>query len=446
MIKLSSVLAALASTILTVGATGVAVANPGRDGSQGEGGAASDRGAAGAAIVVDWNRELLQIVQTPSAQPATVHPTRSFGLLHLAIYDAVASIDRNARTFLASADAPRGARPDAAAAAAGHAVLTSLFPAMTPALDRLLADELATIPSGRHTRQGIQVGQDVAARLIAARARDGSATIPGLFVAGTEPGDYRPTPSNFPAPAFTNWGEVMPFALDSGAQFRPTPPPALTSDAYARAINEVESLGRDKSTTRTPEQTTIGRFWSPAIWNTWNSIAEDAVLAHHANLEQTAAVFAALDVTIADSAIAFYDAKYEFRLWRPITAIRLADTDGNRATVGDPTWSPLTPTAPDPSYPGAHSTISAAGAAVLAAFFGNRDEIRVTSTALPGVVRTFGSYSDVANEAGLSRIFAGQHTRLDHEAGERLGRDVAGFVLGTSGIGRVDDAGLGLER
>jgi membrane-associated phospholipid phosphatase len=228
---------------------------------------------------------------------------------------------------------------------------------------------------------------------------------------------------------------VTPFVLRTGAQFRPAPPPALTSDAYARALNEVESLGRDTSTTRTADETVIGRFWAPPIWNTWNAIAEDAVLAHHANLERAAAAFAALDVTFADSAIAFYDAKYHDQLWRPITAVRFADTDGNPATIGDPTWTPLAVTAPDPSYPGAHSTISAAGAVVLSAFFGDRDEIRVSTPALPGVVRSFGSYSDVATEAGLSRIFAGQHTRLDHEAGKQLGSDVAQYVLSVSGIG-----------
>jgi hypothetical protein len=433
MIKLTPALALFASALLTVGATGVAAAGSrGPDGSQGESGAG--RGFRGGVIVVDWNRELLQIVQTPGAQPATVHPTRSFALLQTAIYDAVASITRNGAPVLVSVDAPGGARPDAAAAAAGHAVLTSLYPAMTPALDRLLADELARIPGGPPTQRGIDVGERVASLLLAARARDGSAAIPLPFTAGSRPGDYRPTPPNFAPPVFAHWSDVTPFMLRSGDQFRPAPPPALTSDAYARALSEVKSLGQDTSTTRTADETVIGRFWAPAIWNTWNSIAENAVLAHHADLEQAAAMFAALDLTFADSTIAFYDAKYHFQLWRPITAVRLADSDGNAGTIGDPTWAPLAVTAPDPSYPGAHSTISAAGAVVLAAFFGNRDEIRVTSPALPGVVRTFSSYADVATEAGLSRIFAGQHTRIDHEAGERLGSDVARSVLRVSGI------------
>jgi membrane-associated phospholipid phosphatase len=441
MIKIAPVLATLVSALLAVGSTGVAHADPaGHDG--GPGGNGAGRGPQGAAFVVAWNRELLHIVQTPGAQPATVHQTRSYALLHAAIYDAVVSITRNGTPYLFAVDAAGGARPDAAAAAAGHAVLAALYPAMRPALDQQLAAELTLIPDGQAKEHGIEVGDRVASLLLAARADDGSAASPAPFVAGGQPGDYRPTPPNFPQPVFTAWGDVTPFVLRSGAQFRPAPPPALTSAEYAQALNEVKSLGQDSSTTRTPDETVIGKFWAPPIWNTWNAIAEDAALAHHTNLERTAAMFAALDLSFADSAIAMYDAKYHYQLWRPITAIRLADTDGNSATIGDPTWTPLAVTAADPSYPGAHSTISAAGAAVLSAFFGNRDDIRVSSPALPGIVRTFGSYSDVAAEAGLSRIFAGQHTRLDHDAGLQLGRDVAQFVLRESDLGHFNPNGM----
>jgi len=426
--KFAPLLATVVSALVVVSSTSVALADPVRhEGGPGINGAG--RGPDGSAIVVAWNRTLLHIVQTPGLQPATVHPTRSFALLQTAIYDAVVSITRDGPPFLASVDAPRGARPDAAAAAAGHAILTTLYPTMQPALDQQLAVELAAIQDGRAKREGVDVGQVVASKLLAARASDGSAAVPAPFVAGSQPGDYRPTPPNFPAAAFTGWGKVTPFVLRKGAQFRPSPPPALTSAAYARALKEVQSLGQDTSPTRTAEQTVIGKFWAPPIWNTWNAIAEDAALAHHANLERSAAMFAALDLSFADSTIALYDAKYHYQLWRPITAIRLADTDGNPATIGDPTWTPLAVTAGDPSYPGAHSTISAAGAAVLSAFFGDRHGIQVTSPALAGVVRTFTSYSAVATEAGLSRIFAGQHTRFDHRAGLRLGNDVARFVL-----------------
>jgi membrane-associated phospholipid phosphatase len=444
MITFTRVLATLVAGLLTVGSTGVAQADSaGHD--RGAGAGEAGRGFQGGAFVVAWNRELLHIVQIPGVQPPTVHQTRSYALLHAAIYDAVVSITRDGRPYLVSVDAPHDARPDAAAAAAGHTTLATLYPAMKPALDQLLADELALIPDGRAKRQGIAVGHEVSSRLLAARADDGSDAVPAPFVAGSQPGDYRSTPPNFPSPVFVDWGTVAPFVLHAGAQFRPAPPPALTSAAYGRALNEVQSLGQDNSTTRTADETLIGRFWAPAIWNTWNAIAEDAALAHHTNLGRSAAMFAALDLSFADSAIAMYDAKYHYQLWRPVTAIRLADTDGNPATIGDPTWLPLTATAADPSYPGAHSTISAAGAAVLSAFFGNRDGIDVRSSAVPGVVRTFHSYSDVATEAGLSRIFAGQHTRIDHVAGLRLGSDVARYVLRATGLGHLDPDG-GDER
>jgi hypothetical protein len=161
---------------------------------------------------------------------------------------------------------------------------------------------------------------------------------------------------------------VTPFVLDSGRQFRAPAPQPLTSDAYADAIDEVQQVGSATSTTRTPEQTEIGKFWNPPIQNFWNQIAQTVALAHHTDLPTTARLFAALNLSFADSAIAFYDAKYAYQLWRPVTAIRLADTDDNPDTVADPNWLPLAGNTPaDPSYPGAHSTISAAGADVLAA-------------------------------------------------------------------------------
>ena len=230
--------------------------------------------------------------------------------------------------------------------------------------------------------------------------------------------------------------------LDRGDQFRPPPPPALTSDAYSAAINEVKSLGSATSTTRTADQTEIGRFWNPSIQNFWNQIAGTVAAAQHSDLPTTARLFAALNLSFADSAIAFYDAKYTYRLWRPVTAIRLADTDGNPNTVADPSWLPLSGnTAADPSYPGAHSTISAAGADVLGSFFGDDQQFSVTSPALPGVTRSFSSFDAAAEEAGLSRIFSGQHTRIDHVAGLTLGHDVAGFVLHNALLPAHDSSG-----
>ncbi|MFL5653092.1 MAG: vanadium-dependent haloperoxidase [Ktedonobacteraceae bacterium] len=416
--KKKLIVASSIGLVLVVGAVVAALVLSSALATRATGNAANGANASGA-IVIAWNKELLHIVQTPGAQPATVHPTRSYAILHAAIYDAVVSITRDAPAYLFSVSAPSSARADAAAAQAAHDALVALYPKWKAALDQQLAGELATIPDGAGKQQGIQVGQAVAVRLLNMRANDGSAVTPYPFVPGSQPGNYRLTPPKFAAPVFTNWGNVTPFVLNNAAQFRPGPPPAVTSQAYMQALNEVKSLGQKTSTTRTADQTVIAKFWAGPIWNTWNEIAENAALAHHTNLETTARLFAVLNLSFADSTIALYDAKYYYQLWRPVTAIRKTD----------PTWTPQAVTALDPAYPSAHGVISGDGAAVLSAFFGNQDHISLKSDVLPGVVRSFASYNDVATEAGLSRIYAGQHTRIEIEVGSQLGQNVAQFVL-----------------
>ena len=380
--------------------------------------------------VIDWNQLLLTIVNTPGVQPANVQPTRNFAILHAAIYDAVDAVDRTHEPYLIFVRASHNVSETAAADAAARTALGGLYPSQQGVIDAAYATELAKVTDGPAKDNGIRLGERVASNLLAIRAIDGSSILSPPFVAGTNPGDYRSTPPNFPTPAFTTWGQVTPFVLNSGDQFRPAPPPALASDAYAAAINEVQSLGSATSTTRTAEQTEIGKFWNPPIQNFWNQIADSVAASHHTDLPTTARLLAELNLSFADSAIAFYDAKYTYRLWRPVTAIRLADTDGNPNTIGDPNWLPLSGnTAADPSYPGAHSTISAAGADVLDSFFGNKQQFSLTSPALPGVTRSFTGFKAAAEEAGLSRIYSGQHTRLDHVSGQKLGHDVAGFVL-----------------
>jgi membrane-associated phospholipid phosphatase len=381
--------------------------------------------------VIDWNRRLITILGTPGAQPATVHPTRSFAILQAAEHDAVVSITHQSAPYGRPVPAPADARPDAAADQAAHDVLVGLYPSMRTGLDTQLAGELAALPNGQPTTDGERVGAAAAQQLLALRSADGSSAKPPPFVPGTRPGDYRPTPPKFAAPMFSNWGAVTPFALTAPQQFRPGAPPPVTSPTYATALDEVKSLGRDTSTTRTPDETVAGKFWSSApVWNTWNQVTQQLLAGRHASLTQATTVFSTLDLALADTTIAMYDAKYHWLVWRPVTAIRLGDTAGNPAIVGDPTWTPLTPTAGDPSYPGAHSAISEAAATVLAAFYGTHQTFSVTSAADPGVTRSFSSLAQAADEAGLSRIWAGQHTRLDHQAGQTLGLQVARFVLG----------------
>jgi hypothetical protein len=388
--------------------------------------------AQAANIVIQWNRILLEIVRTPGAQPATIHATRSFAMMHAAIYDAVNTIDKTHTPYLAQPPAVSSwASRDAAAATAGFRVLFELYPTQRKMLVSRYVEQLRQIPNGSAKGIGAGLGFHVAQRILAQRSNDGSNVRPPAFVAGTAPGDYQLTPPNFPQPVFRQWPHVVPFTLTSAEQFRLGPPPALTSDTYTTAFQEVKGLGFIASTTRSADQTQIGKFWNGNIWNYWNEIAETATLAHDLTVADSARLFALLNLTLADSVIAFYDTKYTYLFWRPVTAIRAADTDGNPATVADPNWLPLSvKTAPDPSYPGAHSTISSASAAVLKFFF-NSDEFSyaVTSEVLPGVERSFNSFTAAADEAGLSRIYAGVHFRTDHTSGQQLGVNVADYVV-----------------
>ena len=380
--------------------------------------------------VVQWNRTLLVIVRTPGAQPATIHPTHSFAIMHAAIYDAVNAIDGTHKPYLVRLSASHFASQEAAAAAAAHEVLVKLYPSFQTTLDTQFQQALAQLPKGGQA-DGINIGNTVADRILALRANDGSNNPPARFVFGNAPGDYQSTPPNFPPqPQFTSWSRVTPFALEAADQFRPGGPPKLTSDRYADAFEQVKSLGIAGSTTATADQALTGRFWNGAIQNYWNEITQTAALAHDLTTAQNARLFALLNLSFADGVIAFYDAKYTYNFWRPVTAIRAAATDGNPDTDADPNWLPeVGNTTPDPSYPGAHAVISAAGAEVLISFFHKRHfEFDVTSEVLPGVVRSFTSFPAAADEATLSRIFAGVHFLFDLTTGQRLGSDVADFV------------------
>jgi len=386
--------------------------------------------------VVRWNRTLLVIVRTKGAQPATVHPTRSFAIMHAAMYDAVNAIDRSHEPYLVELErVPAAASQDAAASVAAHDVLSALYPAFQTTLDSQLSEELAGLPADARRTQGEAVGHAVAAAVLDLRRDDGSAAQPIPFVFINAPGRYQSTPPNFPPePQFTHWSHVMPFVLRRADQFRPGPPPALTSDAYGDSFNQVKALGIADSTAATPGEKLIGRFWNGAIQNYWNEIAQTATLRQGLTTANSARLFALLNLSLADSVIAFYDAKYTYNFWRPVTAIRAAALRTNPATQPDPNWLPEAAKTPnDPSYPGAHAAISAAAQAVLVAFFDKDDiSLNVTSEVLPGTERHFESFSAAEREASLSRIFAGVHFSTDEQAGEILGRRVADFVIDQS--------------
>jgi hypothetical protein len=380
--------------------------------------------------VIQWNRTLLQILQTPGAQPATIHPTRSMAIVHLAIYDAVNAIVGGHAAYLVL-HAPRSASPEAAAAAAAHTTLLALFPNQHAVIDAKFQDSLSQIGGGAHVSQGIRVGIEAANAILAARADDGADGTPPVFVPASGPGEYQLTPPSFQPPVFTHWANVRPFALETGDQFRPPPPPAVTHPRYTADFDEVRSLGELNSGTRTAEQTDIGRFWGAApVQSVWNQIAQLAGLSFENSLKQNARLFALLDTSIADGVIALYDSKYTHHRWRPITAVRAGDLDGNPDTAGDPNWTPLAMTALDPSYVGAHAEISQSAATILGDFFGtDRLDFSLTNPTLPNIVRTFQSFSQAADEAAASRIYAGQHFRYDEDAGQALGDEVGHFIF-----------------
>jgi hypothetical protein len=359
-----------------------------------------------------------------------------------AIYDAVNAIDQTYSVYHTDARsmARRQDSVQAAAAQAAHDVAAGVYNrAQEVALfDATLAGDLCGIPDAEAKQNGIVLGQYVAAQMLAWRASDGAAFVVPYTIGGNA-GDWQPTPPAFAqTPAAPQWPFVTPFALASGSQFRPGPPPSLTSSAYTEAFDQMKAIGGNGTTTpstRTPDQTEIAVFWAGAGATNagvaiWNQIAETVSARSGLTLVQNARLFALLNVTIADSFIAGFDAKYAFQnghgFWRPVTAIRAAGSDGNPDTLSDSAWTPLITTPNHPSYIALHACQSESAAQALAAFFGT-DRVGFTATS-GGVSRSFRSFTAAAHEAGLSRIYGGIHWSFDVAQGWHVGRSVGKYV------------------
>jgi membrane-associated phospholipid phosphatase len=389
-----------------------------------------DRYLPSANVVLEWNQLALHAVGQARVSPVVA--SRALAITQAAVYDSVNAIDRSFEPYHAHVHASRGASPEAAAAQAAHDALTALFPAQAGTFDSALAADLAGIPPGQ-ARQGVEVGSEVARQILDWRSTDGSAATV-TYTPGTDPGDWQPTPPAFLPALAPQWPNVTPFALSAGSQFRPGPPPALDSAAYAAAFNEVKDLGRSDSTTRTAEQTQIARFWNDALgtafaFGYWNRIAEGVAADQGLSLVSDARLFALLNIATADAIISCWDAKYTYNLWRPVTAIRAADTDGNPDTEPDAGWTPLLVTPNFPSYTSAHSTVSGAAAGVLTALFGADYHFTVGAESVP-YTRSFASFEAAAAEAGRSRIYGGIHYAFDSATGLAVGAEVADYVVG----------------
>ena len=403
--------------------------------------------AAAASLVTEWNALALDAIRAESTAPPRA--ARGLAMVHAAVFDAVNSVDGTHNAYHTFLPTP-GASREAAAIEAAHRVLSHLFPSQAASFDAARTSGLAGVADGPAKTAGINLGATVADNMIALRIADGSAGS-GSYTPGTNPGDWQPTPPGFAPALLPHWPAVTPFVMTSGAQFRP-PPPALNSPEYTAAFNEVRDLGSATSAVRTADQTDIARFWADGPGTAtppghWNRIAATVSTQQGNTLSQDARLFALLNLALADAGIAAWDAKYgtDIDLWRPVTGIRMADLDGNIDTAAVPDWEPLLTTPPFPAYTSGHSTFSGAAAAMLAAFYGT-DLIAFTSSAEGFAVgdRSFSSFSQAADEAGMSRIYGGIHWQFDNTEGLSAGGALGAFVFANALTPVPEPAALGL--
>lgn len=382
---------------------------------------------ADADVVRDWNMQLLKV-------PSAVGPpqARLLAIMHVAMHDAVNSITGEFETYRRPANAPFGASPVAAAAAAAHRVLVTLLPG--PDYQAALDASLDGIPAAERD-MGVAVGEDVAGRLLEERSHDGfSVAVP--YTPGSGPGVWVPTPPAFASALLPGFGGVVPFALYRGNQFRPDGPPSLTSEEYAADVNEVQARGAANSETngqRTHDESATARFWLGNSIPIFMQLARQISFDRGLSLSENARFFALLSIAGMDAYVAAWDAKFTYNFWRPVTAIRQADLDGNPATIGDMSWTPLGITPPFPDYVSGHTTYTGAFVHVLERLFGT-DPVTFTLTNL-GVPagdepsRTYHSIRELSDEMIEARILAGIHFRTADRDGDRLGRQVAQFAL-----------------
>lgn len=356
-------------------------------------------------VITAWNTAALDAIRANRTSPPVA--SRALAILHVSIYDAVNGIDRTHEPYFVQSAVPASASRGAAASAAAHKVLVTLFPMNAASFDDLNAATLAAISNGPQKSQAIAWSEAVADHILGLRANDGSDAIIAP-PSGSGPGVWRPTPPAFANYVLPQWGFVTPFAMPTSNAFRPPGPPSIRSATYLADLNEVNALGAAIGSARTPEQSVIALFWADGTGTEtpvghWNSIAQKIGADRGNTIEQNARLFALLNIAMADAAICAWDAKYTYDFWRPITAIR--DTF-------DLNWSSYITTPPFPDYVSGHSTFSGAAATVLAMFYGT-DNIAFTidSDFLPGVLRSFSSVSAAASEAAISRLYGGIHFR-----------------------------------
>jgi hypothetical protein len=379
-------------------------------------------------VIADWNEKVVSFVTAKQMTPPAAE--RIMAMVHVAMFEAVNSIDRRYRPYLTQLTAPPTTSQDAAAATAAGTVLGGLYPQEAEALKASVMVYLAAIPDSAAKSDGIKLGEAVAASVLEARTNDGS-DAPDAYRPNTKPGLYVPTA----IPIASMWPKVKPFAIISPAQFRPEPPVTLKSEQWTDEYNELKTFGGKASTKRSARQTEDARFWLVVGPQAYYPLMLQLAAAKKMNVVDSARFIALIAVARSDAFISVFDAKYHYEFWRPITAIRNGDADDNPGTERDATWAPIDNTPPHPEYPCAHCILAAAMATVVEAMFGTADvpELTATSPTMPGVVHRWTNVWALSDEVSEARILAGFHyrfsTRVAQDMGRKIGQHVAQNVM-----------------
>jgi hypothetical protein len=381
--------------------------------------------AAAASVITDWDEKGVGIVQTRMPPPAGY---RVMAMLHLAMFEAVNSIEPHYKPYKAKLSASPETSKEAAAVAAAGMVLSKLVPDAAADVQAAAKSYLANLPDSEAKTNGIKLGEQSALAMLEARVNDG-ASAPDNYRPRTVAGVYVATPltvgSRFP--------NVTPFAMTTPAQFRPKPPVSLKSAQWAKDFNEIKELGEKNSTKRTPRQTEDARFWVLTGPLSTHPLARQIAIAKNMDVVDTARFLALVSAAEEDALIAVLDAKYKYEFWRPITAIRNADIDGNPATQRDASWQPIDNTPLHPEYPCAHCIVSSSVAAVIKSVLGTEDipEVAMTSPFAPGVTHRFTSLRTYTEEVAMARIYAGFHYRFSAIVGSEMGQKIGTYVADT---------------
>jgi len=375
-------------------------------------------------VVTDWNVKAGDVVV--AANLGNPPATRVMAIVHTSIYEAVNAITKRYPASALKLEAAPGASVDAAVAAAGYTTLVKLLPSQQAVIETAYQSALATIADGPAKTEGIAVGTKAAAAILGARAEDG-ATTGETYRPFTTAGVYVPTVF----PVVSHWPQRKPWLMTNPAQFRPGPPPALASTEWARDYNEVKALGGKNSTTRTPEQTDIARFWEATLPPIYHGIVRSVANVPGRELTQNARLFAAVTQAADDAMIAVFDAKYHYNFWRPVTAIRNGDIDGNAATERDSSWMPFIETPMHPEYPCAHCIIAGAVGTVLQAEIGTVEmpTLTTTSPTAKGAARSWTKTDDFMQEVANARVYDGVHYRTSTEVGTAMGKQVGELAV-----------------